>query len=188
MSVGSRSVRLIMCAALAAALGTFGTAARAVAHSLPFDPVDFAGVLNVDIPPPCMLPISDVHSCLIDFLSVDFFDADGNHWVTGTPFSESDLVQIDGNGQFFALAATLTPPFFGVTGDTNGCDGSMALVFELPSEGNNSQRFVSFSCSGVIGANTGTYSVSPSVPEPAILALLGLGFAGLAASRRRKLN
>jgi hypothetical protein len=173
---------MLITAMLFSVLGMFGTAARAVPISLAFDPpFTFAGILGIDVDPTCLLT-DGIHSCLIDFLSVDFTDVAGNHWVTGTPLlGQTDSVEVVG-GAFFGLQATLTAPFLGLTGDTNGCDGTQQLMFELPGEGNDFQRFVSFSCVGVVGENIGTYKV---VPEPGTLALLGLGLAGIARSRRR---
>lgn len=178
-----KNIRMLVCAVLAAGFTTFGTAAHAVLHSLPFDPPDtFLGFVNVDIPASCLIPSNDTHSCLIDFLAVDFTDDFGNHWVTGTPFTESDLINIDNGGNFFALQATLGSPFLALASDSNGCDGTQQLSFELPGEGNSFTRRVSFSCAGVVDGNVGTYRV---VPEPAPLALLGIALAGIALSRRR---
>jgi len=185
--MGSKTVRMLMCAALAATLGAFGTAARAIPISVAFDPpVDFEGILTLDAPPSCFTP-DGVHSCAVSFLTVDFTDFAGNHWVTGTtPDNQTIPVEIVG-GAFFAFQATLTSPFLALTGDTNGCDGTQQLIFELPSESNDDQRRVTFSCLGVVGDNVGTYTTSV-VPEPGTLVLLGLGLTGFAASRRRKLK
>lgn len=185
-----KTVHLFMCAVVAAALGTFGTLAQAVPVTLAFDPVEFEGTLGMDIDQSCFQS-EGTHDCLVNFQTVDFTDIFGNHWVTGTPFSSDSIAVNVVNGQFFAFAATLTPPFFSLENNdflfafvaSNGCSNP-SLMFELPGEGNNFQRVASFACDGVVDpGNIGTYSV---VPEPGTLALLGLGLAGLVASRRRK--
>ena len=151
---------------LFAVLGTFGTAAKAVPISLAFDPpFTFAGILTLDVGPTCLID-DGVHSCLIDFLSVDFTDVAGNHWVTGTPFSDPEIsVEVVG-GAFFGLQATLTAPFLALGSDTTGCRDTQQLMFELPGEGNDFQRFVSFSCLGEVGENFGTYTGRAGARHP----------------------
>ena len=111
----SKTVRLFISGVLAAALGIFGGAAQAIPVTLSFDPLLFAGVLGIDLGPGCLTPVDQVNTCSVDFLSVDFTDLNGNHFVTGTPFTDP-AIQVQSVGdQFFALQATLTEPFLAQT-------------------------------------------------------------------------
>ena len=115
------------------------------------------------------------------------------------------------DGYAFSTEQCIGPPLCGI-GDLDaavvvvmrGLDLSLVtnglLLPESPSPSMNTLRLREFDvCRGnIIDANggndcrfvdvEGVFNSVSRVPEPATLALLGLGFAGIAASRRRKLN
>ena len=69
----TKRIRMFLCAAVAAAFSMFGTASHAVIHSLPFDPDNFLGYVNVDIPLSCLATFpANAESCSVSFLSADF--------------------------------------------------------------------------------------------------------------------
>ena len=191
--MGTKTVRMFMCAALAAALGVFGPWAQATTqYGVVFDPpFTLPSLMVIDVPagPPCYVLGGGTHPCNFTVTSLDFFDGFNNEWIISGPQTPVGS-QVD----FDVSNTTLLGIQVSVSGLTllhgeRSCDGT-SLNVGLPS-GPVTSAVVTFHCGGALEDDTGhvvSITQITQVPEPATLALLGLGMSGLALRRRRKLN
>jgi hypothetical protein len=184
------TIRNLLCAAAAAAISAFGTAAQAIHYDVDFDPpppTTFAGILQIDVPPGpgCFTP--GLNSCVFDVLGLNFTDTLGNTWdITAPQIGAGSETFIGSPDVLLALTAFVND--LHLVSETSGCGdmGAPTLSFsiggiDLP------MTDVVFAC-GKTPIDAGRVTKITQVPEPATLALLGIAIGGLAFTRRRKRN
>jgi len=179
----SKTVRVVMAAALAACLGTFGTGAQATRYGVVFDPFSGTALLDYSCP----------DNCVIDLLNADIVSSVfPGTWVSGQQNNiATDIISSGGNLIAFDSGPLLLSPFltdliFGF--DAPSCSTPSLKFTETPST--DASGFQGYQAQLVCGDSlivydTATYGLT-AVPEPGTLALIlgGLGVAWL--TRRRK--
>jgi PEP-CTERM motif len=190
-AVSRKSLQLVMCAAVAAALGMFGTAAQATFYTGTFDPPvpegHFVGDFELFVHDGC-----NTYHCDIDLLSLSITTGDmlGGHdmFTAGpisniAPFGASFVGGLNFTSEpIFLNAVSASPLLHGI--HVNAVCGP-ELMFNAGTGGDFGAT-ISYDCIGSSPTtDTATYT-AVAVPEPGTLALILGGVGAGWLTRRRK--
>jgi len=196
--VSRKPLRTFICAAAAAALGTFGTLAQATFYGGDFDPPDITGhftgqfIIN-DVNDHCL---SNTDGCQIDLISLVITSS--NHFFTDD-FSNGQTniasnVSFEGGLHFLSVPIPLTSPFsdfgfesagFSTLAPAVNCSPCVQFTPEIGDDNIfHHHGFIANLFNDAVGDNA-IYVAAP-IPEPGSLGLLVGGIGAAWLTRRRK--
>ena len=189
--MSSKTLRMFMCAAAAAALGTFGTATQATLYGGGFDPPTATGHFTGDF----LLDITDgcfsEGPCQVDLISLTITSSTtfGSGWFSGFQGNIASSASLDGGLHFDSVEIPLTGNFFDAaffglaTSDQVNCSPCVQFttVFTEDFFGHGPGWIANL----FNAENNNAIYVAAAIPEPGTLALV-LGGIGAAWLRRRR--
>lgn len=190
-----KSLRMLMCAAVAASFGMFGTASKATFYGGDFDPDvllgHFTGHFLINVSDTC-----NSTSCQIDLISLSITDSGtfGPGWFAAAQTNIGTHVLVDGPLiAFDSILINLLLPSFefssGIFASTIPCTPSLKFTSEFSTDFNHHSGFIAdMECTNSSQVNVGDNAVYTlvQVPEPGTLVLLVGGIGAAWLSRRRK--
>jgi hypothetical protein len=190
--VSSKTLRIFICAAAAAALGTFGTATQATLYGGGFDPPTatghFTGDFFLDITDSCF----SEGPCQVDLLSLTITSSTtfGPGWFSTGQANIANSASLDGGLHFDSVEIPLTSndfldsAFFGLaTLDQVNCSPCVQFttIYTTDFFGHGPGWIANL----FNAENNNAIYVATAIPEPGTLALV-LGGIGAAWLRRRR--
>jgi hypothetical protein len=192
--VSGKTLRMFMCAAAAAALGTFGTATQATLYGGGFDPPPatghFTGEFLLDITDSCFQEVTE--GCQVDLVSLTITSSTtfGGGWFSTGQANIANSASLDGGLHFDSVEIPLTSndfldsAFFGLaTLDQVNC--SPCVQFTTVFDEDFFEHGPGWIANLFNAENNNAIYVATAIPEPGTLALV-LGGIGAAWLRRRK--
>lgn len=192
--MSSKTLRMFMCAAAAAALGTFGTATKATLYGGGFDPPaasgHFTGDFLLDITDSCFQEVTE--GCQVDLVSLRITSSTtfGPGWVSGFQANIANSASLDGGLHFNSVEIPLTGNFFdaaffgSATLDQVNCNPCVQFTTVFTED--FFEHGPGWIANLFNAENNNAIYVATAIPEPGTLALVVGGIGAAWLRRRRK--